>query len=60
MKSWGRAETAIKLVDMGFSLADSIEAAIAFGDLRRSLGYLQQICPICGDEKPMSQVKTMI
>ena len=56
MKSWGRAEVAIRLIDMGYNVEDSIEAAIAYGDLERSLGYLQQECPICYDQKPMGQV----
>ena len=54
--SWGRAETAVKLIDMNYSVEDSIEAACNCGDLMRSLRYLQQECPLCLDKKPMSQV----
>ena len=57
MASWGRAETAVKLLDMGFNLEDCIEAAEAFGYMDRALRYLQQECPICFEEKPMGQVK---
>lgn len=56
MKSWGRAETAVKLIDKEFSVEDSIEAAGAYGDMERSLGYLRQECPVCMDTKTMSQV----
>ena len=57
MASWGRAETAVKLLDMGYNLEDCIEAAEAFGYMDRALRYLQQECPICFEEKPMGQVK---
>jgi hypothetical protein len=57
MQSRGRAETAIKLLDMDFNLEDCIEAAKAFGDMKRALAYLRRECPICYDEKPMSQVR---
>ena len=56
LRSWGRAETAVKLLDMGFKFEDCLEAAEAYGDLQRSLGYLQQECPICVEQKPMGQV----
>jgi hypothetical protein len=56
MQSWGRADTTVRLVDMGFNLEDCIEAADAYGDMERSLGYLQQNCPICVEDKPMGQV----
>jgi E3 ubiquitin-protein ligase RNF31 len=56
MQSWGRAEIAIRIIDMGYNVEDSIEAAKACGDLERSLAYLQQECPICFDKKPMGQV----
>ena len=57
MRSWGRAETAVKLVDMDFILGDCIEAAKAYGDMERSLNYLQQECPVCYELVPMSQVR---
>ena len=57
MRSWGRAETTVRLLDMGYKLEDCIEAAEAFGYLDRALGYLQQECPICFEIKPMGQVK---
>ncbi|CAB4043182.1 E3 ubiquitin- ligase RNF31-like, partial [Paramuricea clavata] len=60
MQSRGRAETAVKLLDMGFNLEDCIEAAKAFGDMKRALAYLQQECPLCYDEKPMSQMITFL
>lgn len=56
LASWGRAETAIKLIDLDFSLEDSVEAAISCGDLKRCLRYLKQECPLCCVEYPMSQV----
>ena len=56
LASWGRAETAIKLIDMEFSLEDSVEAAKNCGDLKRCLRYLKQECPLCTEEFPMSQV----
>ena len=59
MRSWGRAETAVRLVDMGYNVEDSIEAAKACGDMERSLAYLQQDCPICMELKPMGQVISM-
>ena len=55
-QSWGRAETAIKLIDMDFSVEDACEAAQACGYVERALRYLQQECPWCIEEKPMSQV----
>ena len=60
MVSWGRAETAVKLIDMKFSVEDSLEATAAYGDMERSLRYLQQECPVCVDLIPMSQVKWKI
>ena len=54
--SWGRAETAIKLIDQDFSVDDSIEAAISGGDLKQALRYLKQECPVCYGQKPMGQV----
>ena len=57
MKSWGRAETTVRLLDMGYKLEDCIEAAEACGYLDLALAYLQQECPLCYDEKPMGQVK---
>ena len=57
LQSWGRAETAVKLIDRGFAVEDAVDAARQCGDLQRSLRFLQQECPLCFDEKPMSQVK---
>ena len=54
--SWGRAEVVIKLIDKGYGVDDSVEAACNCGDLSRSLRYLKQECPLCADERPMSQV----
>ena len=54
--SWGRAEVVIKLIDKGYEVDDSVEAARNCGDLARSLRYLKQECPLCTDERPMSQV----
>ena len=54
--SWGRAEVVIKLIDKGYGVDDSVEAARNCGDLSRSLRYLKQECPLCADERPMSQV----
>lgn len=54
--SWGRAETVIKLIDEGYGVDDSVEAARNCGDLQRSLRYLKQECPLCAEERPMSQV----
>lgn len=56
VSSWGRAETAIKLIDRDFSVDDSIEAAIYGGDVTQALRYLRQDCSICLEQKPMSQV----
>lgn len=56
MRSWGRAETAVRLVDMGYGVEDSVEAAKAFGDLQRSLKYLAQECQICFGTFPMREV----
>ncbi|XP_028391696.1 LOW QUALITY PROTEIN: uncharacterized protein LOC114516423 [Dendronephthya gigantea] len=61
MKSWGRAETAVRLVDFGdYDVEDCIEAAEASGDMERSLAYLQQDCPICVEQKPMGQMITFL
>lgn len=60
LQSWGRAETAIKLIDRGFAVEDAVEAAKQCGDLSRSLRYLQQECPLCFEMKPMNQVKIVI
>lgn len=57
MRSWGRAETTVKLLDMGYNLEDCVAAAEAFGFIGRALAYLQQECPVCYDVKPMGQVK---
>ena len=54
--SWGRAEVVIKLIDRGYGVDDSVEAARNCGDFARSLRYLKQECPLCADERPMSQV----
>ena len=56
VSSWGRAETAIKLIDRDFSVDDSIEAAIYGGDVTQALRYLHQDCPLCFEQRPMSQV----
>ena len=56
MKSWGRAETAVKLMDMEFPVEDAVEAARQCGDVPRALRYLKQECPVCTGEKPMGQV----
>ncbi|XP_074616900.1 E3 ubiquitin-protein ligase RNF31-like isoform X2 [Acropora palmata] len=60
VSSWGRAETAIKLIDRDFSVDDSIEAAIYGGDVKQALRYLQQDCPLCLEQKPMSQMVTFL
>lgn len=54
--SWGRAEVVIKLIDRGHGVDDSVDAARNCGDLQRSLRYLEQECPVCTSEYPMSQV----
>ena len=54
--SWGRAEVVIKLIDRGHGVDDSVDAARNCGDLQRCLRYLQQECPLCMCEYPMSQV----
>ena len=56
MLSWGRAEVVIKLIDKGYGVDDSVEAAHNCGDLQRSLRYLKQECPVCIEERPMSKV----
>ena len=56
MPSWGRAEVVIKLIDKGFGVDNSVEAARNCGDLQRSLRYLKQECPLCAEQYPMSQV----
>jgi len=58
--SWGRAETAIKLIDRGFPVSDSIEAAKVNGDLIRSLQYLQRECCICYETYPESRVSRKV
>lgn len=58
--SWGRAEVVIKLIDMGYGVDDSVEAARNCGDLTRSLRYLRQECPLCAYEHPMSQMITFL
>lgn len=58
--SWGRAETAIKLIDMNYAVEDSVEAARSCGDVQRSLRFLQQECPLCFELKPMSQMVTFL
>ena len=42
--------------DRGYGVDDSVEAARNCGDFARSLRYLKQECPLCADERPMSQV----
>ena len=54
--SWGRAENVIKLIDKGYGVDDSVEAARDCGDLQRCLRYLTQECPLCFGKWPMSQV----
>ena len=56
VSSWGRADVVIKLIDKGFGVDDSVEAARNCGDLQRSVRYLSQGCPLCITEYPMSQV----
>lgn len=58
--SWGRASTAIKLIDMNFPVSDSIEAAKVNGDLDRSIQYLQRDCSICFEKYPESRVSLML
>ncbi|XP_031570397.1 E3 ubiquitin-protein ligase RNF31-like [Actinia tenebrosa] len=60
MISWGRAETAIRLIDANFPVLDSVEAAQAVGDFDRAKQFLQRECIVCADFKSESQMVTML
>ncbi|EDO46475.1 predicted protein, partial [Nematostella vectensis] len=60
MLSWGRALTAIKLIDENFAVEDSIIAAQDNGDLERSKKFLQRECIVCMDLKPENRMITML
>lgn len=55
--SWGRAETAIRLVDANFPVLDSVEAAQAVGDFDRATQFLQRECILCANITSESQVR---
>ncbi|ESO87906.1 hypothetical protein LOTGIDRAFT_52443, partial [Lottia gigantea] len=67
LKSWGRAETVIKIVDEELSksclemssLEDVIEACRNCLGFKTSLGYLQQECEICYTKFPMNKITSL-
>lgn len=62
LKSWGRAELVIKILDNDLpeediSLEDVVEAVRNCQDRNSALAYLQQECALCFTNFPMSKVR---
>ncbi|XP_063951424.1 uncharacterized protein LOC129253840 [Lytechinus pictus] len=61
MFSWGRAQTAAKLIiRREFSVDDVVTAAEECGDLRRSEEFLKQQCSVCFDDLPRNKLISLI
>ena len=64
LQSWGRAETALKILgiqDKDFELSDVFDAVrTSRGDMNSSLQYLEKTCEICYTEYPMSKVQSYL
>lgn len=57
MRSWGRAQTAAKLIiRKEFLVDDVVTAAEECGDLRRSEVFLKQTCSVCFIDLPRNKV----
>lgn len=63
LRSWGRAELVIKILDNDLpdnvSLEDVVEAVRNCQDRNSALAYLQQECALCFANFPMSKVSIM-
>ncbi|XP_005111217.1 E3 ubiquitin-protein ligase lubel [Aplysia californica] len=64
LKSWGRAEMVISILDQGVprtevSLEDVVEAVRNCRDRQSALAYLQQECQICYATFPMSKIHSL-
>ncbi|XP_072169419.1 uncharacterized protein [Diadema setosum] len=61
MRSWGRAQTAVKLTEhTQHELADIILAAEECGDFQRSREFLEQECALCTADLPRNKLMTLI
>ncbi|XP_071482351.1 uncharacterized protein [Diadema antillarum] len=61
MRSWGRAQTAVKLTQQTrHELADIILAAEECGDFHRSREFLEQECALCTADLPRNKLMTLI
>ncbi|XP_033625878.1 E3 ubiquitin-protein ligase RNF31-like [Asterias rubens] len=61
LPSWGRAETAARLIDTRkYATEDAIIAARECGDFQRATQYLEKTCSICYTEFPMNKLNTLI
>lgn len=61
MRSWGRAQTATKLILKNkFLVEDVMVAAEECGDLRRSEIFLRQECSVCFTELPRNKLMSLI
>ncbi|XP_077982621.1 uncharacterized protein LOC144437543 isoform X2 [Glandiceps talaboti] len=61
MPSWGRAQTAIRLIDIGkYEVEDAIIAAKECGTADRAMEFLEKTCEICFDTVPMNKLHTLI
>eukprot|EP00057_Strongylocentrotus_purpuratus_P011408 XP_011665882.1 PREDICTED: uncharacterized protein LOC100892326 isoform X1 [Strongylocentrotus purpuratus] len=61
MRSWGRAQTAAKLIiRKEFLVDDVVTAAEECGDLRRSEVFLKQMCSVCYIDLPRNKLMSLI